>query len=224
MWQTMAHFDEELRRYYDERADVYDDMYLRRDPAWRKNLEVLADEMAKTVKGRSVLEVACGTGFWTEIAAKTAEHVVAVDASEKMLAIARKRKRRSVNVEYIHGDAYSLGEISGRFDAGLANFWFSHVPKSRINEFLSNFHKKLERPAIAFMADNRYNRGIGGRLIIKSGVEDTFKLRETADGSKHEVLKNYYDRDTLELLFSPRAAGLEIQETKYFWWVKYTVV
>ena len=223
MWQTMAHFDEELRRYYDERADVYDDMYLRRDPRWRKNLEALAGEMAKTLKGRSVLEVACGTGFWTEIVAKAAAHVVAVDASEKMLAVARKRKNRSANVEYVHGDAYSLEEISGRFDAGLANFWLSHVPKSRINEFLSNFHNRLERPALVFMADNRYNPGIGGQLIAKAGIEDTFKLRETSDGSKHEVLKNYYDRDTLERLLSPKAAGLKIHETKYFWSVKYLV-
>lgn len=219
----MAHLDEALRRYYDERAEVYDDMYLRRDPTWRKNLEALADEMAKTLKERSVLEVACGTGFWTEIAAKDAAHIVAVDASKKMRTIARKRKTRSANVEYIQGDAYLLEKLSGKFNAGLANFWFSHVPKSRINEFLSNFHDRLERPAVVFMADNRYVPGIGGQLITKVGIEDTFKLREAPDGSKQEVLKNYYDRDTLERLFSPKTSDLKIRETEYFWSVRYTV-
>jgi SAM-dependent methyltransferase len=220
----MAHSDEAMRRYYDQRANVYDEMYLRSDPVWRKDLEALADEMAKALSGRSVLEVACGTGFWTEIAAKTATRVVAVDASGKMLDLARKRKKRNANVEYVHGDAYSLKGITGKFDAGLANFWFSHVPKSRIEEFLSGFHSKLERPAIVFMADNRYVPGIGGQLITKLGIEDTFKLREGAAGSKHEVLKNYYDRETLEQLFSSQASDLKIHETQYFWSVQYIII
>jgi SAM-dependent methyltransferase len=220
----MAQFDRALRRYYDDRARVYDDMYLRRDPTWRKNLEALAHEMSNALCGRRVLEVGCGTGFWTEVAAKVAAHIVAVDASEKMLKTARKRKWRCANVGYIHGDAYSLDEIPGKFDAGLANFWFSHVPKSRINAFLSSFHDRLERPAVVFMADNRYVAGIGGQLIAKVGIEDTFKLREAADGSRHEVLKNYYSADYLRQLFSPMTPDLKIDETKYFWSVRYTVM
>jgi ubiquinone/menaquinone biosynthesis C-methylase UbiE len=129
----MIHSDEALRRYYDERANVYDDMYMRSDPVWRRELEAVADAMSKAISGRRILEVACGTGFWTEIAARAAVHVVAVDASERMLAIARKRKTSSDKVEYVLGDAYALADVHGVFDAGLANFWFSHVPKARIN-------------------------------------------------------------------------------------------
>jgi hypothetical protein len=73
------------------------------------------------------------------------------------------------------------------------------------------------------MADNRYVPGIGGQLITKLGIEDTFKLREGSDGSKHEVLKNYYDRDVLELLFSPKASNMKIHEMRYFWSVQYVV-
>ena len=219
----MAQFDEALRRYYDEQANVYDDMYMRRDHVWRRELEAVADAMAKALSGRSVLEVACGTGFWTEIVAKAARHVVAIDVSEKMLTIARKRKTPSANVEYIHGDAYALAEIPGEFDAGLANFWFSHIPKARIDEFLQGFHKKLGRTAVVFMADNVYIPGIGGQLITKLGIEDAFKLREGSDGLKYEVLKNYYNRDTLTRLLSPRTLDLKIHETKYFWRVKYIV-
>jgi len=220
----MVHFDEALRRYYDDRASVYDDMYLRRDSTWRRDLESLADEMAKALTGRSVLEIACGTGFWTEIAAKTATRIVAVDASERMLELARIREKRNANVDYILGDAYALKKVAGKFDAGLANFWFSHVPKSRIEEFLSGFESKLEKPSIVFMADNRYVLGIGGQLITKPGIEDTFKLREGADGSEHEVLKNYYDRKTLERIFSHRTPDLKIHETLYYWSVQYAIV
>jgi SAM-dependent methyltransferase len=223
MWRSMAYFDKALRRYYDEQANVYDDMYRRSDPVWRRELEALADAMVNALSGRRVLEVACGTGFWTEIVAKAARHVVAVDVSEKMLRVARKRRMRSINVEYIHGDAYALGKIPGEFDGGLANFWFSHIPKARINEFLDGFHKKLGNTAAVFMADNVYIPGIGGQLITRLEIEDTFKLREASDGAKHEVLKNYYNRDTLKRILSPKTSDLKVHEAKYFWWANYMV-
>jgi ubiquinone/menaquinone biosynthesis C-methylase UbiE len=219
----LAYFDEALRRYYDDRAGVYDDMYRRSDPVWRRDLAALASAMTLTLSDRRVLEVACGTGFWTEIVAKVAKHVFAFDVSERMLTVARNRKTPSANVEYIHGDAYALSEISGEFDAGLANFWFSHIPKQRIAEFLHNFHERLGKNAVVFMADNMCNPGIGGQLVIKPGIEDTFKLREGSDGSKYEVLKNYYNYETLKRILSPKTLDLRTRETKYFWWVEYRV-
>jgi SAM-dependent methyltransferase len=219
----MAHFDEALRRYYDEQAKVYDDMYMRKDSVWRRDLRALADSMVKALSGRRVLEVACGTGFWTEIVAKVAEHVAAIDASRKMLAIARKRRTPSPKVEYRYGDAYELAEVPGEFDAGLANFWFSHVPRARVDEFLYGFHKRLGKNAVVFMDDNIYIPGIGGQLVAKEGIEDTFKLREGSSGLKYEVLKNYYDRHTLRPLLSPKTLNLKIRQVKYFWWVKYVV-
>lgn len=143
----MAHFDEELRRYYDAQARVYDDMYLRKNPEWRLDLKAVTEEMVKTLSGRWVLEVACGTGYWTEIAAKVAKRVLAIDASEKMLRIARERTA-SVNVDYRFGDAYAMAEVPSEFDGGFANFWFSHIPKARVDEFLCGFHKKLEKNAV----------------------------------------------------------------------------
>jgi hypothetical protein len=130
---------------------------------------------------------------------------------------------RNANVEYRRGDAYALAEVSGEFDAGLANFWFSHVPKARIDEFLHCFHGKLGKNAVVFMADNVYVPGIGGQLIAKAGIEDTVKLRKASDGLEHEVLKNYYDAETLRCLLSPETSDLKVHAAKHFWWVQYTV-
>jgi len=219
----MPRYDEALRKYYDDSALDYEKMYARREPSWRRELEALAEAMTRAMADHRVLEVACGTGFWTEIVAEVARYVVAIDSSEKMLAIAKKRKTRCNNVEYFHGDAYALAEVSGVFDAGLANFWFSHVPKSRIDGFLNALHNRLEKPAVVFMSDNVYVRGIGGQLIDKPRIEDTFKLRERADGSQYEVLKNYYNCDSLRRLLVHRTSDLEVREGKYFWWVRYSV-
>ena len=76
---------------------------------------------------------------------------------------------------------------------------------------------------MVFMADNIYIPGIGGQLVAKAGIEDTFKLREGSDGLKYEVLKNYCNRDTLRDLLSPKTPNLKVHEVKYFWWVRYKV-
>jgi len=219
----MAHYDETLRKYYDASALDYDSMYTRSDRLWQKELKVLTNAIKGAVSGRRVLEVACGTGIWSQVAAQVAEYVVAVDASKEMLAMARKKKPLSDNVEYVRGDAYALATVLGKFDAGLANFWFSHIPKSRIDEFLHRWHGKLGKRAVVFMADNVYVPGIGGQLVSKPGIEDTFKLRQSSDSSKYEVLKNYYDYDSLRRVLFPKTVNLEVYESQYFWWVKYLV-
>lgn len=72
------------------------------------------------------------------------------------------------------------------------------------------------------MAENMLQEGVGGELIRKPGIEDTFKRRTLTDGSVHEVLKNYYDRSELEVLFSPFATDLKVEMGTCFYRVRYT--
>lgn len=173
------------------------------------------------MRGKRVLEVACGTGYWTERAVKTAGHITAIDAAPETLEIARAKKLPSDRVDFRLGDAYLL-DGTGTFDAGLAMFWFSHVPKARIEEFLHGLHAVLEKGSTVFMAENMLQKGIGGDFIRKPGIVDTFKQRTLADGSVYEVLKNYYDRSELEALLSPFATDLRVEMGTCFYRVRYT--
>ena len=113
----MVRYDRTLRGYYDKRAQEHEKVYTKRDPVWRKELEVIAAAMTEALRGRRVLEIACGTGFWTEIVGRVANHVIAIDVSEEMLEIAKKRSGCS-NVEYRRGDAYALDSVPSKFNAG----------------------------------------------------------------------------------------------------------
>jgi hypothetical protein len=77
--------------------------------------------------------------------------------------------------------------------------------------------------AVVFMADNIYIPGLGGELIRKPCCEDTFKLRELSDGSKYEVLKNYYNANQLREIFEPLSSKLKIRMGDCFWWLNYFV-
>lgn len=212
-----------LNDYYNHRAVEYEEIYHRQDPVRQKEQVEIAACMKNVLSNRCVLEIACGTGFWTAIVAEVAERVVAIDISDEMLAVAKAKGLSDEKVKFCTADAYSLDSIKKTFDAGLANFWLSHVSKSQLNDFLRGFHKKLISGAVVFMADNIYVPGIGGELIKQSGCEDTFKLRELSDGSRYKVLKNYYDENQLREIFEPFSSGLKVRMGTCFWWLSYLV-
>jgi protein-L-isoaspartate O-methyltransferase len=60
-----------LTDYYRKRASEYDTLYTA--AAWQSELAVLRDWLVARVCGRTVLEVAAGTGYWTAVAAPMPE-------------------------------------------------------------------------------------------------------------------------------------------------------
>ncbi|WP_231506489.1 class I SAM-dependent methyltransferase [Paenibacillus sp. UNC451MF] len=216
--------DTRMQDYYGARADEYESIYRRNDPNYQQELSLLRSTLQSLTKDRSVLEIACGTGYWSQFIAESAARLVGVDIRSEVIDIAKAKNLPHGKVTFLEGDAYNLDSIQGSFDFGLANFWFSHIPKNKIEHFLTGFHRKLLPGANVFIADNVYVPGRGGELIIKEQSEDTYKLRELADGSKHEILKNYYDYNELYEMFKPFSTDLKLFVGSSFWYVTYTVV
>ena len=69
----------ELKDYYSKRAKDYEQIYSREDPVRQSELNKIKDELISLFKNKSVLEAACGTGYWTEVISKTAKQVLAFD-------------------------------------------------------------------------------------------------------------------------------------------------
>ena len=84
-------------------------------------------ELAGIEPGDRVLDIATGTGEPAITAARAVGpngRVIGVDHSPGMLAVARRRASALglTNVEYREGDAASLGEPAGSFDAVLCRW------------------------------------------------------------------------------------------------------
>src|SRR5687767_12154945 len=69
-----------------------------------------------------VLELACGSGIWTEHLQRTARSVTAVDGAPEMLARARSRLGSSAAVRFVEADLFSW-HPAGRYDAVFFGFW-----------------------------------------------------------------------------------------------------
>ncbi|EJR42887.1 class I SAM-dependent DNA methyltransferase [Bacillus cereus group sp. BceL296] len=212
-----------MKMYYNERAHEYEKVYFRNDPIRQKEQILIQQKLQKLFTDQSILEIACGTGYWTQFIAKTAKHITALDYSNEVLNIANQKNISPSKVNFLQRDAYQLDKISGNFEGGIANFWFSHIPKFRIQEFLNQLHNKLGSGTTVFMADNIYIKSIGGTLIYKENDPNTYKLRTLDNGTKYEIIKNYYTEEELKNIFIPVSNDLQIYMGQCFWWVSYKI-
>jgi ubiquinone/menaquinone biosynthesis C-methylase UbiE len=211
----------ELLDYYRRRAREYEAIYAK--PERQADLAWLRLHVAQRLAGRRVLEIACGTGYWTVLAAASARSIVATDAAEEPMRIAMSKDYAGANVRFEIADAFALGEELGRFDAALAIFWWSHIPLARIAGFLASLHRRLDSGARVVLMDNLYVGGSSTPIAERDAEGNTYQRRRLADGSENRVLKNFPTEGDLRSALGPHARELSYQALQYYWLVEYTL-
>jgi ubiquinone/menaquinone biosynthesis C-methylase UbiE len=130
---------EDTNGYYNERASVYDDTAGYTDPEAEKLRIPIKKRFKEYFRGRKVLEIACGSGYWTAVIGETAESVLAIDNSRSLLVQAQKRCRHQSNVRFQIADAYTLEGVPEGFNAAFGYGWCPHLPMG------SSYSKKEHR-------------------------------------------------------------------------------
>ncbi|MEP6667722.1 MAG: methyltransferase domain-containing protein [Chthoniobacter sp.] len=213
--------DGTLIDYYSQRASEYERIY--HQPERQADLVRLKDHLRGELSGRRILELACGTGYWTAALADAAESIYAIDASDEVLAIARAKGLDPNTVSFTRGDAFAPPRDSSEFTAGFAGFWWSHIPLDRLTSFLENFHAALLPGARVVFIDNRYVPGSSTPISRTDEAGNTYQQRHLDDGTAHEVLKNFPTTDQLRPILQPYTDSLNIVEFDYFWCATYAL-
>jgi SAM-dependent methyltransferase len=203
-----------LEAYYRSRASEYDRFY--QNPARQDDLAQLGAWLVDCVRGRTILEVAAGTGYWTELAAPVCQAITATDSAAETLAIASKR-RLGPNVDLLVADAYDLPQFAPVFDVGMAHLWWSHVEKQRQQEFLSGFIGRLKRDALVLMIDQIYVEGICPQVSRYDECNNRYELRKLQSGAIYEIVKNYPTDEELRNSFAPFSEEIQILRLHHFW-------
>ena len=179
--------------YYRRRAPEYDaTMRPAVDSLKEQEAVLLAALREFEPKGR-VLEIACGTGFYTMELVPFADAITAVDASPEMLAIARSRVD-SERVQFVEADVFTW-EPDGQYDVVFFSFWLSHVPPSHFERFWGRMATFL-RPGgrVFFMDEGRHTPWLDEYVDEAAGVV----RRELQDGTEHFAIKVLWDAAELE--------------------------
>lgn len=203
--------------YYRLRAPEYEQIHYRNIPERKKEIDDERKRLRGIVTGKTVLDLACGTGFWTEIISETANIVVACDFSMEMIEQA-KRKHYTCLTEFIQGDLYKTPFADQSFDILTLGFWFSHEPKQNYSSFFITLKRLIKNNGMIWMIDN--NPPAEGSQMDSTGVDkfdNNYKIRKLNNGSEFKIIKNYFTREDLLQIFSLHFKINYILYNKYYW-------
>lgn len=195
--------------YYQRRAGEYDaTAYGDLEPA-RRRIARLVSVMHPT--GR-VLEIACGTGLWTEALAQAADTVTAIDTSPEVVALARERVSSDA-VRFEVADVFAW-TTADRFDAIFFSAWLSHVPMSRFEQFWERLRPLLAPGGRVLFIDEHVDERAKETYVEGS---DEIIERRLADGSTYRIVKNFVDPERLEGTLRPMGWECQVRRDGADW-------
>jgi 2-polyprenyl-3-methyl-5-hydroxy-6-metoxy-1,4-benzoquinol methylase len=201
---TDDHVLREQREYYQARANEYDEWFFRQGrydhgpehrTAWFREVALIEAALHQELQSGEVLELACGTGLWTQHLVRQHSRVVALDASPEAIAINRRRVQSSV-VEYVVTDLFTW-QPEARFDAVFFSFWLSHVPRIEFERFWAKVGASLKPKGRVFLIDSLLEQASTARdhaPVDQSGLVE----RRLNDGREYKIVKIFYEPASLQ--------------------------
>lgn len=216
--------DRSMRAYYAARAPEYDEWYDRvgrcdRGPAnaeWNADLAELT-AWVESLRAGHVLDIACGTGRWTQRLTKH-NRVTACDFSQEMLA---QCAAGTPGIAQVQADAYHLPFASGTFDAVFFGFWLGHVFPERIDPFVAEVERVVRPGGEVWVCDSGWSRDSGAQdhdpppALHSGGVH----RRILNDGRTFDIYKQCFTAAVLAEYLSAWGPRPETHESReHFVW------
>lgn len=214
--------DHELSAYYAARAGEYERIYDKRER--QADLARLREMIPGYFVDRTVLEIACGTGYWTQFIAPAARRVTAIDINDETLAIARSKPLPTNRVVFEIANVEELTPRYKGYNGAFAGFWWSHMRRAERRAFLDRLHATLVPGAVVVVLDNLYVEGSSTPIDHVDSDGNTYQLRKLADGTTHTVLKNFPTEAELRADVGRDAVAVDYTALEYYWVLKYTLV
>jgi demethylmenaquinone methyltransferase/2-methoxy-6-polyprenyl-1,4-benzoquinol methylase len=187
-----------MNRYYDERAGEYDEIYvLGGGPASISVPDAYKGEtmaLARLVERychRSLIDIACGTGFWMPHYAPQCADVTFLDQSPQMLDACRRRAA-TLGIEtrctWVQADVFAHPFPRAAYDSALVGFYLSHLTDALLETFFQALRAML-RPDGAFLILD----SIWSEERARNRAKEGRQVRVLNDGRAFAIYKRYYD-------------------------------
>jgi 2-polyprenyl-3-methyl-5-hydroxy-6-metoxy-1,4-benzoquinol methylase len=209
--------------YYRSRANEYDEWFLRRgrydrgpqfNAQWFAEVEQVQRALDAFLPAGDVLELACGTGLWTQRLLEHARHISAVDASPEMLALNEQRVH-SQRVRYAQADLFEWRPRE-QYDVVFFSFWLSHVPPERFAAFWDLVSAALAPEGRVFLVDSLYEPTSTAADHQLKERQATTATRKLNDGRVFEIVKIFYEPDQLQSRLAELGWQAEVSRTEHY--------
>ena len=204
--------------YYKERASEYEIVYLK--PERQTDLFKIKAFLSKHFKNENVLEIACGTAYWTEIISLNAKSILATDINESVIEMAKLKDFRNSNTTYLKKDYIAFKNEKNLFDSLFAGFFWSHILVQNLAEFVEIMLNQVKSGGTLFFIDNKYVEGNSTKISRTDTLGNTFQNRKLSAGKMFEVVKNYPTKNEIEHLFKNKSCVINFFELEYYWILK----
>ena len=213
----------EQAHYYRERAGEYDDWWFRHgrydhgpetNARWFADAGEVQDALERFDPAGDVLELACGTGLWTQRLASHAAGVTAIDGSPEMLELCRARVN-DPHVRYVQADLFAWGP-DRTYDVCFFGFWLSHVPEELFDDFWEKVRRAVGSEGRVFFIDSlRSNKASATDHKLPDRDEETM-LRRLADGREYQIVKRFHEPHALHQRLTDLGWSVRVQTTPEF--------
>jgi 2-polyprenyl-3-methyl-5-hydroxy-6-metoxy-1,4-benzoquinol methylase len=210
--------------YYRARANEYDEWFLRQgrydrgpelNARWQSEVtEVRVALDAFNLTG-DILELACGTGLWTEQLTQTASSITAIDSSPEMIELNRQRLIGKKNIRYVQTNIFDW-KPDRQYDNIFFSFWLSHVPHEQFDAFWNSVRQALRPGGSIFVIDSLYDEQSTARNHHLPDKEATILERRLNSGEIYHVVKVFYTPDELTQRLALLGLQADLTQTSRF--------
>jgi len=208
----------DLIRYYKDRAKEYENIYLK--PERQDEIKTATTLLQNLFAGKTVFEIACGTGFWTEKIAGTATSILATDINKSVIEIAEQKSYPKNNVTFDLADIFDLS-IKTRYESLFGGFIWSHIKLQDLDKFLDAVNNSILPGGTVVFMDNNFVEGNSHPITNSDQEGNTFQTRKLANGTTHLVLKNFPTERFLRKKLAGIGTDLKFINLKYYWVLVY---
>jgi ubiquinone/menaquinone biosynthesis C-methylase UbiE len=238
MSETLQKIIDEQKAYYQARAQEYDEWFYRRGrydhgpdhtQQWESEAEEVRHALAAANLTGQVLDIAAGTGIWTQELLKTADHITALDSSPEMLELNRHRVQGD-KVTYTLTDLFYWQPVMA-YDAVFMGFWLSHVPPALLYDFIGTVAGALKPGGKFFFVDSRPEPSSTAKDMVDSLTQNLAQREEAVkfsesdyaimtrrlnDGREFQVVKVYYLLANLTEQLKAYDLSITVKQTENF--------
>ncbi|MDB9752275.1 class I SAM-dependent methyltransferase [Pelagibacteraceae bacterium] len=200
---------------------IYDFLYTKKN--YTKETRLLKKIIKKYLPhSKSLLDLGCGTGQYSNLMTKLQLNIVGVDRSSSMLKIAKKKYKKNKKLNFVKSEIEKI-DLNKKFDiiSALFHILSYHTTDIKINKFFSKSHSHLNNNGILIF-DFWYKEGVfnlQSPLRVREVENNSYKIIRITISKWFKKINQIFDIHNLIVMNKKNKKILKFSEThkmRYF--------